>query len=154
MLVYLPLRLSLLSVNYSRHGAIERGDLIGCPLVYIIRWTNNRVWHIGCQRRVARVIEVILCVKMSPTAMNINEEQSQSTTTQENCCTGSIDSVSAANGDPTWWFRPCPAVFSALPAGFEVRPLRRDDFDAGYLECLSQLTVVGPIDRDRFNGTD
>lgn len=37
---------------------------------------------------------------------------------------------------------PAPAL---LPDGFAIRPLRRDDFGRGYLDCLRALTWVGDL---------
>lgn len=36
-----------------------------------------------------------------------------------------------------------PASADALPEGFRFRPLRRDDFGRGFLDCLRVLTWVG-----------
>jgi glucosamine-phosphate N-acetyltransferase len=43
-------------------------------------------------------------------------------------------------------------VAKKLPDGYRLRPLRQGDFDRGYLACLAQLTTVGDISRDTFNG--
>jgi len=34
---------------------------------------------------------------------------------------------------------------------FELRPLKKGDFETGFLELLGQLTRVGPLDRTAFN---
>ncbi|EAQ90023.1 hypothetical protein CHGG_06642 [Chaetomium globosum CBS 148.51] len=43
-----------------------------------------------------------------------------------------------------------PEVQAALPEGYKLRPLRRDDFDAGFLDCLRVLTTVGEISKERW----
>ncbi|XGW12314.1 hypothetical protein V3C99_013207 [Haemonchus contortus] len=48
-----------------------------------------------------------------------------------------------------------PEVLSAdlvgsVPNGFIVRPLKISDYDTGFLDVLSQLTVVGEISREDF----
>lgn len=43
-----------------------------------------------------------------------------------------------------------PEVQSALPAGYKLRPLRRSDYDTGYLDCLRVLTTVGEIGQEQF----
>jgi hypothetical protein len=35
---------------------------------------------------------------------------------------------------------------------YSIRPLHRDDYERGFLECLSDLTVVGKITRKEFEG--
>ncbi len=35
-----------------------------------------------------------------------------------------------------------------------VRPLKADDFSRGYLKCLAQLTVVGEITQELFEGSN
>lgn len=37
-----------------------------------------------------------------------------------------------------------------LPDGFRIRPLMLGDFHHGYLELLSQLTVVGEVTQEMF----
>ena len=44
-------------------------------------------------------------------------------------------------------------VQESLPSGLTIRPLRRSDFDRGFLTCLAQLTKVGEIAREQFQGT-
>lgn len=34
----------------------------------------------------------------------------------------------------------------------QFRQLEAEDYDRGYLECLSHLTTVGDISREQFNG--
>uniref|UniRef100_A0A7I4Y3F4 Glucosamine 6-phosphate N-acetyltransferase n=2 Tax=Haemonchus contortus TaxID=6289 RepID=A0A7I4Y3F4_HAECO len=48
-----------------------------------------------------------------------------------------------------------PEVLSAdlvdtVPNGFVVRPLKISDYDTGFLDVLSQLTVVGEVSREAF----
>ncbi|KXX78826.1 Glucosamine 6-phosphate N-acetyltransferase [Madurella mycetomatis] len=43
-----------------------------------------------------------------------------------------------------------PEVQSALPEGYKLRPLRRSDYDTGYLDCLRVLTTVGEIGQEQF----
>ncbi|ROT41675.1 glucosamine 6-phosphate acetyltransferase [Sodiomyces alkalinus F11] len=43
-----------------------------------------------------------------------------------------------------------PAVSAALPEGYIIRPLRRSDYNTGYLDCLKVLTTVGDIQEDKF----
>lgn len=40
------------------------------------------------------------------------------------------------------------AVISALPSGYSMRPLRKSDFSAGFLDVLRVLTKVGDIGRE------
>lgn len=42
-------------------------------------------------------------------------------------------------------------VVSSLPAGFSIRPLRREDFKKGYLDCLRVLTWVGDLTEEEWN---
>lgn len=45
-----------------------------------------------------------------------------------------------------------PAEVSAqLPEGYRFRPLRRTDYDSGYIDCLRDLTTVGEIERDAWD---
>jgi glucosamine-phosphate N-acetyltransferase len=44
-----------------------------------------------------------------------------------------------------------PEVVSSLPAGFTIRPLHRQDFKKGYLECLGVLTWVGDLTEQEWN---
>ncbi|ORY00777.1 acyl-CoA N-acyltransferase [Basidiobolus meristosporus CBS 931.73] len=41
-------------------------------------------------------------------------------------------------------------IQSKLPEGFVIRPLQIDDYEKGFLETLSQLTVVGDYGKDKF----
>ena len=45
-----------------------------------------------------------------------------------------------------------PTVYAALPEGYSMRPLQRDDFDSGFLDVLRVLTHVGDVTRDEFEG--
>lgn len=36
-------------------------------------------------------------------------------------------------------------------SGLKLRPLKRSDFDLGYLQLLSQLTTVGELDKKGFD---
>lgn len=38
-----------------------------------------------------------------------------------------------------------------LPSGFTIRPLRRDDFERGYLDCLRVLTWVGDLSAEEWS---
>ncbi|KAL7750774.1 Glucosamine-phosphate N-acetyltransferase-like protein [Sorochytrium milnesiophthora] len=42
------------------------------------------------------------------------------------------------------------SVRSSLPAGFAIRPLSITDYEKGFLNCLSFLTVVGDISKAQF----
>lgn len=43
-----------------------------------------------------------------------------------------------------------PEVASALPEGYRVRALQRNDFAGGFLDCLRVLTTVGDLDAAGF----
>ncbi|KAK4569644.1 Glucosamine-phosphate N-acetyltransferase-like protein [Recurvomyces mirabilis] len=43
-----------------------------------------------------------------------------------------------------------PAVVSALPEGYTIRPLQRGDFDQGFLDVLRVLTHVGDVSKEEF----
>jgi hypothetical protein len=43
-----------------------------------------------------------------------------------------------------------PAVAAALPEGYTIRPLQRDDYAAGFLDVLRVLTTVGEISQADF----
>lgn len=43
-----------------------------------------------------------------------------------------------------------PAVLSALPEGYLMRPLQRGDFDLGFLDVLRVLTQVGDVSKPEF----
>lgn len=43
-----------------------------------------------------------------------------------------------------------PEVQSALPQGYVLRALRRDDFASGFLDCLRVLTTVGDVTDEGF----
>lgn len=42
-------------------------------------------------------------------------------------------------------------VASSLPENYTIRPLQKDDFARGFLDCLRVLTTVGEISEERFN---
>ncbi|KAF2083904.1 putative glucosamine-phosphate N-acetyltransferase [Saccharata proteae CBS 121410] len=44
-----------------------------------------------------------------------------------------------------------PTVSSLLPAGYTLRPLRRSDYHAGFLDVLRVLTTVGDISEAQWN---
>lgn len=44
-----------------------------------------------------------------------------------------------------------PEVVSSLPTGFTIRPLHRQDFQKGYLDCLRVLTWVGDLTEEEWN---
>ncbi|KAL6856649.1 acetyltransferase [Trichoderma novae-zelandiae] len=43
-----------------------------------------------------------------------------------------------------------PDVSASLPQGYQLRALRRSDYDSGFLECLRVLTTVGDISEEKF----
>lgn len=45
-----------------------------------------------------------------------------------------------------------PEVQAALPKGYSIRPLSSDDYERGFLDVLSVLTVIGNISKARFLG--
>lgn len=44
-----------------------------------------------------------------------------------------------------------PEVISALPTDYTIRPLRRSDYQRGYLDVLRVLTTVGEITEEQWN---
>lgn len=44
-----------------------------------------------------------------------------------------------------------PEVQAALPPGYTIRPLRRSDYQRGYLDVLRVLTTVGEVTDDKWN---
>ncbi|CAG8950194.1 hypothetical protein HYFRA_00008431 [Hymenoscyphus fraxineus] len=42
-------------------------------------------------------------------------------------------------------------VTSSLPAGFKIRPLERNDYAKGFLECLKVLTHIGNVTEEQFH---
>lgn len=44
-----------------------------------------------------------------------------------------------------------PEVLAALPPGYTIRPLRRSDFQRGYLDVLRVLTTVGDVTEEQWN---
>ena len=43
-----------------------------------------------------------------------------------------------------------PEVQAALPEGYVLRTLRRDDYASGFLDCLRVLTTVGDVTEEGF----
>lgn len=43
-----------------------------------------------------------------------------------------------------------PNVVSALPEGYSMRPLQRNDYDYGFLDVLRVLTHVGDVTKEEF----
>lgn len=43
-----------------------------------------------------------------------------------------------------------PDVSASLPQGYQLRALRRTDFNSGFLDCLRVLTTVGDISEEKF----
>lgn len=43
-----------------------------------------------------------------------------------------------------------PAVSSALPESYSIRPLHKSDYEAGFLDVLRVLTTVGDISKADF----
>lgn len=41
-------------------------------------------------------------------------------------------------------------VVSALPDGYSIRPLQREDFSSGFLDVLRVLTQVGDVKQEEF----
>jgi glucosamine-phosphate N-acetyltransferase len=63
--------------------------------------------------------------------------------------------MNGSSGDANALFSPSlisPAVTSALPEGYSVRPLQRNDFEAGFLDVLRVLTTVGDVSKEDFEG--
>ncbi|KAK4143536.1 acyl-CoA N-acyltransferase [Dichotomopilus funicola] len=42
-------------------------------------------------------------------------------------------------------------VQAALPEGYKLRPLRREDYSAGFLDCLRVLTTVGDVTKEQWD---
>jgi glucosamine-phosphate N-acetyltransferase len=42
-------------------------------------------------------------------------------------------------------------VVTSLPEGYQARPLERNDFSKGYLDCLRVLTHVGELTEEKFH---
>ena len=60
-------------------------------------------------------------------------------------------SLSASTNGPL--FSPSlisPAVKSALPPSYTMRPLQRTDYGAGFLDVLKVLTTVGDISEEKW----
>ena len=45
-----------------------------------------------------------------------------------------------------------PQAISALPEGYTIRPLQRNDYDNTFLDVLRVLTHVGDITKQEFEG--
>lgn len=43
-------------------------------------------------------------------------------------------------------------VQKELPSGYQLRPLRDDDYDKGFITLLSQLTITGDISKEKYRG--
>lgn len=43
-----------------------------------------------------------------------------------------------------------PDAASAFPAGYEIRPLGKDDYAKGFIECLRDLTWMAEVTEDEF----
>ncbi|EGP87703.1 unnamed protein product [Zymoseptoria tritici ST99CH_1A5] len=58
-----------------------------------------------------------------------------------------------SSSEPVNLFSPTlisPAVLSALPEGYSMRPLQRSDFSHGFLDVLRVLTTVGDVTQQEF----
>ncbi|KAI5197143.1 hypothetical protein E4T39_07439 [Aureobasidium subglaciale] len=44
------------------------------------------------------------------------------------------------------------AISASTPAGYTVRPLQRSDYARGFLTCLSDLTWIGEVSQESFEG--
>lgn len=44
-----------------------------------------------------------------------------------------------------------PEIIAILPTDYTIRPLRRSDFNRGYLDVLRVLTTVGEISEEQWN---
>lgn len=44
-----------------------------------------------------------------------------------------------------------PTIAASLPPSYEIRPLRKEDYARGFLDCLRVLTQVGEISEEKFN---
>ena len=43
-------------------------------------------------------------------------------------------------------------VQKELPSNLRVRPLERGDYDKKFLDCLAELTVVGNLTKEKYQG--
>jgi hypothetical protein len=43
-------------------------------------------------------------------------------------------------------------ISRALGARYDIRPLRRDDYEKRFLDCLHDLTIVGSVTKAEFEG--
>lgn len=62
-----------------------------------------------------------------------------------------VEDNQCTNFPPHWWSI-CESVRDNLPEGYQIGPLHKNDYDHGFLECLSQLTVVGRVSQQLFEG--
>ncbi|KAL4944099.1 hypothetical protein BDV06DRAFT_116594 [Aspergillus oleicola] len=65
-----------------------------------------------------------------------------------------MSSTTTANGADTPLFSESlisPSVSSQLPEGYTIRPMRRSDYNKGYLDVLRVLTTVGTISEYAWN---
>ena len=44
-----------------------------------------------------------------------------------------------------------PEVTSSIPEGFRIRPLEKQDYGKGFVECLRDLTWMGNPTEEEFN---
>jgi glucosamine-phosphate N-acetyltransferase len=44
-----------------------------------------------------------------------------------------------------------PTIAASLPESYTIRPLQKDDYARGFLDCLRVLTTVGDISEAQFN---
>jgi glucosamine-phosphate N-acetyltransferase len=44
-----------------------------------------------------------------------------------------------------------PAVVASLPESYSIRPLQKDDYGRGFLDCLRVLTTVGDITKEQWD---
>lgn len=44
-----------------------------------------------------------------------------------------------------------PAIASILPESYTIRPMRKSDYNRGFLDCLRVLTTVGDITEAQWN---
>lgn len=49
-------------------------------------------------------------------------------------------------------FEVVPEIARLLGARYELRALRQDDHEKGFLECLSDLTIVGQVTKADYEG--
>jgi len=44
-----------------------------------------------------------------------------------------------------------PTVVASLPESYSIRPLQKDDYGRGFLDCLRVLTTVGDITKEQWD---